>query len=43
MRLPEADEYDGAGHAAAPLGYVVPALRGGGSKRQDYCLQKSCD
>jgi hypothetical protein len=30
--LPDDEEYDGAGHAAAPLGYVVPAFRGGNAK-----------
>jgi hypothetical protein len=35
VKLPEDEEYEGAGHAAAPLGYVVPALRGGGMRKGD--------
>ena len=35
IRLPEDDEYEGAGHAGAPLGYVVPVMRGGGLKKSD--------
>ena len=40
VKLPDDAEYDGAGHAAAPLGYVVPALRGGGMRKGDYSLKK---
>jgi len=39
IRLPEDDEYEGAGHAGAPLGYVVPVMRGGGLKKSDYALR----
>jgi len=35
IKLPEDEEYEGAGHAGAPLGYVVPAFRGGGNKKSD--------
>jgi len=39
IRLPEDEEYEGAGHAGAPLGYVIPAFRGGGYKLSDYALR----
>jgi len=39
IALPEDEEYEGAGHAGAPLGYVVPAFRGGGYKVSDYALR----
>jgi len=39
IQLPESEEYEGAGHAGAPLGYVVPAFRGGGYKVSDYALR----
>jgi len=39
IKLPEDEEYEGAGHAGAPLGYVVPAFRGGGNKKSDYALR----
>jgi tetratricopeptide (TPR) repeat protein len=37
IRLPEGNPEE-AGHAGAPLGYVVPVLRGGGTKN-DYALR----
>jgi hypothetical protein len=41
IQLPESEEYEGAGHAGAPLGYVVPAFRGGGYKVSDVCRRPS--
>jgi len=38
VSLPEGDPQE-AGHGGAPLGYVVPALRGGGVKPNDYTLK----
>eukprot|EP00965_Chrysotila_dentata_P022993 761999-Pleurochrysis_carterae.AAC.3 len=37
IRLPEGNPEE-AGHAGAPLGYVVPAFRGGGTKN-DFALR----
>ena len=37
IKLPEANALE-AGHAGAPLGYVVPVFRGGGIK-SDYALR----
>jgi len=39
ISLPQDEEYEGAGHAGAPLGYVVPAFRGGGNRKSDYALR----
>jgi len=39
IKLPEDEEYEGAGHAGAPLGYVIPAFRGGGYKVSDFALR----
>ena len=38
ISLPEGDPQE-AGHNGAPLGYVIPALRGGGVKKADYSLK----
>jgi len=38
VQLPEGDPQE-AGHGGAPLGYVIPALRGGGVKPTDYSLK----
>jgi hypothetical protein len=32
VALPDDEDYDGAGHAGAPLGYVIPTFRGGNAK-----------
>ena len=37
VELPAGDPQE-AGHGGAPLGYVIPALRGGGIKKADYSL-----
>ena len=37
VELPAGDPQE-AGHGGAPLGYVIPALRGGGVKKADYSL-----
>ena len=44
ISLPEGNPQE-AGHGGAPLGYVVPALRGGGVKKDIYKLEtvKSSD
>ena len=37
VELPAGDPQE-AGHGGAPLGYVIPSLRGGGIKKADYSL-----